>query len=119
MKKIFATALAIFLGVSAALLFRDYYQEQRAAAALQELTPWMRKESTQAIARSDARRRERDQAARTARAESALGKDLARRCDEFTAARRANGGTFAAEQQVIACRNYSRYVQTGKQPTSR
>lgn len=52
--------------------------------------------------------------ARDRRRESKTGKDLERRCLEYSNAADTNNSPYAAEQASVACGRYDHYVRTGQ-----
>ena len=66
--------------------------------------------SHNAVAQQEIRREE----TKRQRAESKVGRDLLRRCDEFTEFYRDHPGSYAMQERDKACEKYSDFVLTGR-----
>lgn len=114
--KYLGIALAVFVGVlSARLIF--VYGASRVAVAQIERIGTQAQQSLEKMNEHNQQRSEiNKKAARRARAQSEIGRDLYRRCAEFSEFYSNHPGDYAREQRDEACENYKIYAATGKRP---
>ena len=107
-------ALAVFIGVLAARLLYTYAVTKVVVAEIEAMGDQFQIDSRQ-IREKNARDAQRRQvAAAQQRRHSDMGRDLYRRCTEFTEFQRNHPSDYAYEQQQKACSDYSDYIQTGR-----
>lgn len=107
-------ALAVFIGVLGARLLYTYAVMKVAVAEIEAIGDQFQintRRVQEKNARDSQRRRE---ALEQQRRHSDMGRDLYRRCAEYSEFQRNHPGDYAYEQQQKACSNYSTYVQTGR-----
>lgn len=110
-------ALAVFIGVLGARLLYTYAVTKVVVAEIEAIGDQFQidaRRTREKNVRDSQRRRE---AVEQQRRHSDIGRDLYRRCVEYTEFQRNHPGDYAYEQQQKACSNYSTYVQTGKRAT--
>lgn len=107
-------ALAVFIGVLAARLLYTYAVTKVVVAEIEAIGdqfPIDNRQMREKIARDSQRRKA---AVEQQRRHSDTGRDLYRRCTEFTEFQRNHPSDYAYDQQQKACSTYSTYVQTGR-----
>ena len=106
-------AAVLFTASIAALIAYEELQTRRALALLDQAFGAVDDAVQQPLQAFTTSVAAQARAARIRRSESATGRDLMRRCNEYRAAHTLNGGAYAREQMQRACRRYSLYVETG------
>lgn len=83
---------------------------------IEVLTEQAQESTNRIVQQAQEERDVRFEALKKQRAESELGKDLLRRCDEFTKFHGEHPSEYARQQREQACNAYSSYVLDGKVP---
>lgn len=107
-------ALAVFTGALAAGVAWLYISAHVAKEALEQTAEHIAADVRDRQEKREAELDERRQALELKRIKSEIGRDLGRRCQEFTIFLRDNPGDYAREQRVEACRRFEIFIETGR-----
>lgn len=114
-------AVAVFVGGTAATLTVDYIEARIAIAQVEQFAEQATRSIRETQARTSHRlaeqRQARIEAVEERRRRSSIGRDLYRRCVEFTRFYKNNPGDYALEQREKACKAYRHYIETGQRAT--
>ena len=107
-------ALAVFIGVFAARLLYAYVVTTAVVTEIEAFGEQLQ-EDTRRIKEKNARdTKRRREAVEQERRHSKIGRDLYRRCAEYTEFYRDHPSEYAYEQRQKTCSNYNAYVRTGR-----
>ena len=107
-------ALAVFIGEVAARLLYAYVVTKAVVTEIEAFGEQIQ-EHTRRIKEKNARdTKRRRQAVEQERRHSKMGRDLYRRCAEYTQFYQDHPSEYAYEQRQKTCSNYNTYVRTGR-----